>query len=526
METIIVPVDGASQIKLEVLDFDTLTTVFSRVTETPVKEVAGLKYNAFGEECSWFDSVIRELPESAKTARVIAPVARGASAGLVGPDNTLTEVPGQGLALAYTQEYPDRVEDRFRELAGSSEEFYQETGSILDFPGSLTLMKRFVFEDLERPETLSRTACFGTYGILLSGHFLGDDYLKAVRTAGNEHSYWMCHTGARDIGEKPGTPSFLSLKIKSFRKLVPQKSYSVYWPLGIMPQKQAASLGLSGGLVVIPGGHDTCLSHIPIMSTFYQTFAGQAGIPVVHLEAGTWTMVSQIGAAAELPPDGYKRGILVQGTVDGNPVVTSLYGGGNDFKYLARLVEERGAVFESQLEESLLEEALDEPDCFVLPNINPVNYLTGPFPQIKGKIINRHAFLQSVEKAFIIANLSTSIVTACQVSAIAKRKDVPIVLTAGGSRDPYYGRLVATLTGRDLYAMYDRNGQALSETTTLGAAIAGKAACLKIHPYQVDMRGLGIQYRKLEPFNPEIAQKLFRYRELFMKELEKAAKRF
>jgi hypothetical protein len=98
------------------------------------------------------------------------------------------------------------------------------------------------------------------------------------------------------------------------------------------------------------------------------------------------------------------------------------------------------------------------------------------------------------------------------------------VLTAGGSKDPYYGRLVATLTGRDLYAMYDRNGQALSETTTLGAAIAGKAACLKIHPYQVDMRGLGIQYRKLEPFNPEIAQRLFRYRELFMKELEKAAK--
>ena len=521
METIIVPVDGASQIKLEVLDFDTLTTVFSRVTETPVKEVAGLKYNAFGEECSWFDSVIRELPESAKTARVIAPVARGASAGLVGPDNTLTEVPGQGLALAYTQEYPDRVEDRFRELAGSSEEFYQETGSILDFPGSLTLMKRFVFEDLERPETLSRTACFGTYGILLSGHFLGDDYLKAVRTAGNEHSYWMCHTGARDIGEKPGTPSFLSLKIKSFRKLVPQKSYSVYWPLGIMPQKQAASLGLSGGLVVIPGGHDTCLSHIPIMSTFYQTFAGQAGIPVVHLEAGTWTMVSQIGAAAELPPDGYKRGILVQGTVDGNPVVTSLYGGGNDFKHIKGLVETHGYRFGGKANEQLLEAVIQDSDCFVLPNISPVNHLTGPFPGLKGKIINEQKFFENPEKAYIITNLTTTITTAYQIDNIVRDRNLDIVITGGGSRDPFFGRLLATLTEKNVYVMYDRDGNAVTETTTLGAAITGKAACLNMHPYRVDVSGLGVTYKRLQPFKGEIEQKLKHYRKYFMEELMK-----
>ena len=109
METIIVPVDGASNIKLEVLDFDTLETLFSRVTESPAKELNGLKYNCTAEECSWFDSVIRRLPTKLKRARVIAPVARGASGGLIGADNTLCEVPGQGLTLAYDQSYPDRV---------------------------------------------------------------------------------------------------------------------------------------------------------------------------------------------------------------------------------------------------------------------------------------------------------------------------------------------------------------------------------------------------------------------------------
>ena len=124
METIIVPVDGASNIKLEVLDFDTLTTIFSRATETPVKEVGELKYNCTGEECLWFDHSIGELPENMRSVRIIAPVARGASGGLIGPDNTLMEVPGKELTLSYTQEYSNAVESAFHNLAGNECEFF------------------------------------------------------------------------------------------------------------------------------------------------------------------------------------------------------------------------------------------------------------------------------------------------------------------------------------------------------------------------------------------------------------------
>ena len=53
----------------------------------------------------------------------------------------------------------------------------------------------------------------GGYGTLLSGHFLGDDFISAIKSAGNEHSYWMCHTGARNIREKPGTPSKAAMRI-------------------------------------------------------------------------------------------------------------------------------------------------------------------------------------------------------------------------------------------------------------------------------------------------------------------------
>ena len=85
--TIIVPVDGASNIKLEVFDFETLACLHTKSAPTPVRMVGGLAYNACGEEFGWFDDAIRSLPDGLKRAAVIAPVARGASGGLIGRDN-------------------------------------------------------------------------------------------------------------------------------------------------------------------------------------------------------------------------------------------------------------------------------------------------------------------------------------------------------------------------------------------------------------------------------------------------------
>ena len=58
-KTILVPVDGASNIKLETLDFETLATVHSASTDSSGHGItAGLKYNATGKEFDWFDSAL------------------------------------------------------------------------------------------------------------------------------------------------------------------------------------------------------------------------------------------------------------------------------------------------------------------------------------------------------------------------------------------------------------------------------------------------------------------------------------
>jgi sugar (pentulose or hexulose) kinase len=121
--------------------------------------------------------------------------------------------------------------------------------------------------------------------------------------------------------------------------------------------------------------------------------------------------------------------------------------------------------------------------------------------------------------AYLASNLMTALTTAHQVAAICRDADVPIVLTAGGSKDPCFAALLATLTRRGVYALFDRQGQAVTETTTLGAAIAGKAACLGIHPYKVDTASLGVQYRPVEPLGHDLARALDAYRAKWMQQL-------
>ena len=54
----------------------------------------------------------------------------------------------------------------------------------------------------------------------------------------------------------------------------------------------------------------------------------------------------------------------------------------------------------------------------------------------------------------------------------------------------------------------------------LGAAIIGKAACLGIHPYQVDTSALGVTYRQSATFSPELVAALQTYRKKWMQLLD------
>ena len=51
------------------------------------------------------------------------------------------------------------------------------------------------------------------------------------------------------------------------------------------------------------------------------------------------------------------------------------------------------------------------------------------------------------------------------------------------------------------------------------AAIAGKAACLGIHPYKVDTASLGVKYRQVQAYTGEMVQVLQAYRAKWMQQV-------
>jgi len=220
----------------------------------------------------------------------------------------------------------------------------------------------------------------------------------------------MCHTGARNISKKPGTHSSLSKKIKLYEKLVPNTPAVPYKIIGNMPKDYAKKLKIHGEVAVTAGGHDTCLSHIPIISTFYQLFPNLQKNGVFHLEVGTWIMGAQLDNTNSLnSPSSFKHGTIVQGTVDGFPVPTTMYGGGSDYKCLITKARDKGIDFISDFSKNELTEVLKDCCCFALPNIAINNYGTGSFPSLKGTIINEEYFYSSGKKAYIIDNCLSNI---------------------------------------------------------------------------------------------------------------------
>jgi sugar (pentulose or hexulose) kinase len=198
--------------------------------------------------------------------------------------------------------------------------------------------------------------------------------------------------------------------------------------------------------------------------------------------------------------------------VDGEPVVTARYGGGYDFRHVRGLVMDRCGEFPSGADEKHLENIAAARDSFLLPNINPSNHGTGPFPEVRGRILGEDRFFNESGAACIVTNLSTALTAAVQVEMVSPERDTPLVITAGGARDPLFGRLLASFTGRAVYALVDRNGSPVTETTALGAAMVGKAARLGRHPYEVDTGTLGVSFRPVEPFQGATVSALEAYR--------------
>ena len=102
----------------------------------------------------------------------------------------------------------------------------------------------------------------------------------------------------------------------------------------------------------------------------------------------------------------------------------------DSFKLLSIFPSEgRSLCFESKNTEKILIEILKDNNCFVMPNINPNNRGRSLFHALKGTIINEEYFYSSAEKAFILSNLMSSLVSTHHIGLISADKKIPVMIT-------------------------------------------------------------------------------------------------
>jgi sugar (pentulose or hexulose) kinase len=524
---IVVMEDGGSGVKLTVFDAETFQVLHHDKADTDgsnavfpgTKTIDGREYVNTHAEFSWFDESLRKVPAAIREdISVIANVSRGGTMAFIGAHQRIIDCPTEpGLVASYAHQTPSALAlfERLYPTDEDKKRFFDETGSPTG-PGFVWGKRALELETDSRLK--SEATAVAPFTAVLAGHWLGGDYISAVATSGKGYDYMLCHSALVDVNGPPGTlSSFARLpEVQRFMNLLPSDFTVTHQVIGHMPPSQRDSLGLTGDIAVPAGVHDTTASHIPVWAAF-DSFNRQPNSSVIHVELGSWDLCKD-RKSVKVPNGGHKQGLLAQGSVDGEPGLTSLYGGGFDFRYLRKKVHERhpGGNFglkDGVVNEKHLEEVASTTGGVVLPNIDPTCQGVGPWADLKGRIDNPKRFFKSPEDAYLITNLMVASAVAKHVDLITlQSKDVPIVLTGGGAEDPLAGRLLATMTGRKVYLMVDDKDKLVTGTTALGAAMIAKAAVDNTHPNSVDIGSLGITFRELKTFEKDTAKAICKYR--------------
>jgi len=535
---ILVVEDGASGVKISVFDSNTFKVLYTKPAITDgddavfpgTKTVDGREYVNLPAELDWFDKAIKEIPEDVRTGiGVIGIAARGGTCAFIGKDGAIIDCPdGGNLVASYAGRTP-KVEALVKRLFPTdkqSAELFAETGSPLA-PGYVYGVTRGL--EIGADERLSENAeAVAIAPNLIALHFLDNAFLKAKEIFGAAYS--IGHSALFNINESQGTPSsFAKLpEMQAFMNLLPSKVTVPHTVIGNMSETQKDSLGLSGTVEVTPGIHDTPGSHTPIWASARKLLEGESN--ATHVELGSWTMCQYSGDIT-IPEAAHKKGLLAQGSVDGNPSLLSIYGGGFDFRFLKGKVEEKhhGGNFglkDNQIDTARLAEVARSTGDVLLPNIDPMCHGSGPWSELEGRINNPAKFFENPEDAYLMANLMVASTVATHVDMINQPDtDDPIILTGGGAKDPLAGRLLSTLTGRKVYLMEDNKGNPVSETTALGAAMIAKAAVEETHPDKVDISPLDIKLKELPAFEGTTAQAIKKYRMDLTKAVESELRR-
>ncbi len=444
--------------KVAVYD-DALNQIEAEYKNFPPVMVDGLQTHDLAGMEAWF---LERLASAAKRfpIKAIAVTTHGATFACVGDDGKPC-VP----CVFYTEEPGDAFHERFYGLFGSPEDLQAKTGTPY-FKAMINPAKGILFAKERFPAEFASTKLLLQYpqywGYRLTGK------------AGAEGTYVGCHSYLWDWTESRWSDVAVKLGIADKMPAELKNSWDI---LGTVSPEIAAKTGLSKGVVVTMGIHDSNSSLLP-------HFAKKGEMGFILNSTGTWCVIMNPVREYGFKADELGKVVFFNQSAFKTPVKTAIFLGGMEFETWSKLLMDlNGRTDFPPFDKPLYDELLEKKDLFVLPEIVAGS---GQFPGSKPRVVEggkAYAFEdirsgKSVPPSFRdyekgIAALRTSLAIQTLVAFERAGMDgTKEVFTEGGFRknEAYNALLSAALPGNKV-ALTN-----IAEATAFGAAMTAKMA--------------------------------------------------
>ncbi len=450
---------GKTNKKVAVYDdaMNTLAVKKRKIDTIPLDSSDNLEIEDVDTVVSWFLEQLKELGAE-YPIRVISVTTHGATLVCVGADGKPC-IP----TVAYTNEVPEGVHERFWSAMGDSDEIQSVTATAEVKP--LINMGKLLWYQKERwPEEFARID-----KVLFYPQYFG---YRLTGNAGADITYTGCHSYLWDFGKNDWSEVVDKLGIRDKLPAEPRASES---QLGVISAEVAAATGLSTDTKVTFGIHDSNSSLIPYLITQKQDF--------VLNSTGTWCVAMHPVDEVKFDDEELGKMVFYNLSYAGKPVKTSILLGGLEYAfYTSTLMAHHGRNDWPNYDPAMYTDILRLPRTFLLPSIVPGS---GQFPDSIARVVDDGTIYSIADisdgkrwpeafedylDGFALANLSLAIQTRVALQRVDLAPGTEVFIEGGFRQNQNYGALLGALLPENPLFLTE-----LEEATSYGAALCGKA---------------------------------------------------
>ncbi len=353
---------GKTNKKVVVYDdaMNTLAVKKRKIDTIPLDTSDNLEIEDVDTVVSWFLEQLKVLGRE-YPIKVISVTTHGATVVCVGTDGKPCIPP-----VAYTNEVPEGVHERFWAAMGDSDEIQAVTATA-EIKPVINMGKLLWYQKERWPEEFSKID-----KVLFYPQYFG---YRLTGKASADITYTGCHSYLWDFAKGDWSGVVDKLGIRDKLPGTPGASES---ELGVISAEVAEATGLSPDTKVTLGIHDSNSSLIPYLITQKQDF--------VLNSTGTWCVAMHPVGKVSFEAEELGKMVFYNLSYAGKPIKTSILLGGLEYAtYSDVLMAHHNRKDWPDYDPSMYEGILANPQTFILPTVVPG---TGQFPESVARVID------------------------------------------------------------------------------------------------------------------------------------------